>query len=165
MKTIPLTQGQIALVDDEDFVRFGEMKWFAQWDKGTKSFYARNHMYLGGGRKNPIRKMLHLHREIMGVTDTKVKVDHRNHCTLDCQRHNLRIATDSQNQANRNGAQSRNTSGFRGVSWKKELGKWSATIGIYGKKVHLGYFTDITEARTSYSAANRQHFGEFGGNL
>jgi hypothetical protein len=41
---------------------------------------------------------------------------------------------------------SRNTSGYRGVSWNKTLGKWWARITVNGKRVHLGYFDDVNEA-------------------
>lgn len=40
MKKIPLTQGQVALVDDADFARFGHMKWTAQRGTQSGNFYA-----------------------------------------------------------------------------------------------------------------------------
>jgi hypothetical protein len=40
----------------------------------------------------------------------------------------------------------RNTSGYRGVSWNKTIGKWWARITLNGKRIHLGYFDDVDEA-------------------
>jgi hypothetical protein len=102
----------------------------------------------------------------MGVTDPKIKVDHRNHRTLDCRRRtNLRICTNAQNSANRKGPDTRSTSGIRGVCWNRHRKKWVAQIGVDGKIIYLGAFADKAAAATAYAAANRQHFGSFGGRL
>ena len=159
MKTIPLTRGQVALVDDEDFALFGHLKWYAHLDPKSKSFYAARH----SPRQN--RRVLWLAREILGLTDPSIKGDHINHDTLDCRRHNLRISTSSQNGSNRLGTQSNSTSGYRGVSWNKRDHRWQATITVKGKSIHLGNFTDKIMAADAYAAANRKHFGDFGGSL
>ena len=126
-KTIPLTQGQFALVDDEDFVRFNHRKWHAMKGRSGE-FYAVSHKP-GSGKcgRNDL-----LHRAIMGVTDPKVKIDHHNHDTLDNRRNNLRACTNSQNIQNRKGSQVNSTSGIRGVSWRKDRMKWEAKIKILG---------------------------------
>lgn len=161
MKKIPLTQGQFALVDDGDFSRFSHLKWCAYWAPKAKTFYAKT--YIGGGRKKA--KYLFLHRAIMGVTDPKIRVDHRNHDGLHCRRFNLRVCTHAQNMMNRRGPTSKNTSGMRGVSWAKNRGKWKAEIKAVGKRLFLGHFINKMDAAAAYAAANRKHFGEFGGGL
>ena len=63
MKRITLTQGQFAIVDDEDFERLTRHKWYALWDTGTRSYYAvRDERGVDG----KIRK-IRMHREIMGA--------------------------------------------------------------------------------------------------
>ena len=156
MKLISLTQGQSAKVDDEDFARFGHLKWCAQWHKKEKVFYAV--------RKNN-KKILLLHREILGLTDPRIKGDHINHDTLDCQSRNLRPATNAQNTRNKKGANSTSKTGIRGVWWVENRKKFSAGIHVDGKSKHLGYFSDTVSASSAYAAANHKYFGAFGGQL
>ena len=153
MKKIPLTQGQFALVDDDDYDELSAFKWCAIKMRGGAYYAARSVI--------PKRLVL-MHRQILGLTDPKIQGDHRNHDTLDNRRENIRAATHSQNQQNRPGLDSHNTSGFRGVSWNKKRKKWVANIGVGGKYKYLGLFTDINKAAAVYSAANRKYFGEFG---
>jgi len=52
-----------------------------------------------------------------------------------------------------------NTSGITGVHWKKASKKWQASIMVNGKAIHLGSFTDKSEAicaRKSAEASNRR---------
>lgn len=58
----------------------------------------------------------------------------------------LREVTVKQNMENRGELQSRNASGFRGVSWHKAHKKWQATVTHKGKKIALGLFVDPAEA-------------------
>ena len=161
MKMIPLTQGQVALVDDEDFERFGHLEWGALKRKdGTFYAVGSNPIY----REKP--HTIYLHRAIMGVTDPKIDVDHKNHDTLDCRRRkNLRICTRSQNMANRKGSQSNSISGTRGVSWHVKSGKWTACLQVNKRYIYLGVFKKKEDAAAAYAVANREHFGEFGGGL
>lgn len=157
MKMIPLTKGQVALVDDEDFARFGHLKWCAQFNKKTGKFYARR----AGPR--PQRKKIYLHREIVGALPGQ-EVDHKNHDTLDCRRRrNLRVCTKSQNMMNRRGAMCASKSGTRGVHWAQN--RWIASIQMDGKSIHIGRFLTMESAAIAYAAANRKHFGAFSGKI
>ncbi len=147
MKLIPLTKGQFAKVDDDDFERLSKFKWYATWHPNTKSFYAA--------------RTVSLHREISGEPLGK-KVDHVNRDTLDCQKQNLRVCTNSENGRNR-GLNSNSTSGFRGVHWHKKSKKWIASICVGIERKHLGSFSDKTAAADAYRIANKKYFGAFGG--
>lgn len=88
------------------------------------------------------------------------KLDHINTNTSDNRIENLRLATQSQNNGNRN-IPANNTSGHKGVSWSNQLQKWKAYIAIDGVRIHLGYFEELVEASAAYNLAAERHFGEF----
>lgn len=87
-------------------------------------------------------------------------VDHRNGVRTDDRIDNLRSSTNSQNCAN-SGARKHNTSGFKGVSWDAEAGKWKAKISVNYKQMNLGRFTTKEEAAAAYESAAHAAFGEF----
>ena len=87
-------------------------------------------------------------------------IDHINRDRLDNRWANLRLATHSQNQANRPPPIS-NTSGFKGVTWHKNRRKWQASIRVKGEDKYLGLFDCPEEAGKAYSVAAYEHFGRF----
>jgi hypothetical protein len=148
---IQLTRGQQTLVDDDTFAAVGHLKWCAQWNPYTRSYYAV---------RSVNKKAILLHRLILGLSpgDPR-KGDHANLDTLDNQRSNLRIATKSQNGANRR-LLANNKSGFKGVSWSKRSRRWKSQIRK-GKVISLGYFDDPREAAKAYDSAALKLHGEF----
>lgn len=155
MKYIKLTQGQVALVDDDDYDSLNAHKWFAAWSKDVQSFYAMRNSPTANGKRRTIR----MHIDIMSAKMGDY-VDHINHNTLDNRRENLRVCSGSQNRANRR-MQVNNTSGFKGVNWLKERGKWQARSRINGKRRHIGLFATALEAAIAYDRAAKDEFGEF----
>lgn len=140
MITIRLTQGYVAIIDDED-VDATRGKWSVHRPK-KGGIYARR-MTAG--------KLVMLHRVIgarMGLSmDTSVAViDHKNGDSLDCRRENLRSVSWKENSRNIKTICKNNTSGYLGVSFHKPLQKWRAYIGHGGKLESLGYFETIEEA-------------------
>lgn len=73
---------------------------------------------------------------------------------------NLREATLQQNGANST-IRRLNTSGFKGVYWNKQRGKWAAKINPDRRQVHLGFFVKIEEAAAAYVAGATRYFGDF----
>ena len=53
-----------------------------------------------------------------------------------------------------------NASGYTGVNWSKEKGKWHSKIGYKYKRIHLGYFSDIEKAIEAYEKAKLKYFGK-----
>lgn len=101
MKTIPLTRGKYALVDDGDFEYLNQWKWHAQFIKGI--WYACRGVRqpkIAIGIPGKVVRIL-MHRVITGATGRWEIVDHIDHDGLNNQRHNLRIVTNSQNLRNR----------------------------------------------------------------
>src|ERR1035437_2277071 len=152
MKLIPLTRGQFAQVDDDMFDFLNQWKWIADYNKHTKSFYARR----TDGHKG---KKITMHRLIMN-TPVDMQVDHKNHDTLNNQRFNLRNCTPSQNMMNRT-INVNNTSGYTGIVWYGRYNKWLARISLNGKRILSGYFTNIEDAIKARKAKEKELFGEF----
>jgi len=72
-------------------------------------------------------------------------VDHIDHNRSNNAISNLRVVTAKENAQNRK-LQSRNNTGDTGVHWGTQAKKWIAAIGVDGKKIHLGYFIEYSEA-------------------
>jgi HNH endonuclease len=138
-RRIPLTQGQFALVDLEDWPRLSGYRWFAHWMNRPGSFYAHTHpTELPNGRNITFS----MHRIIMGLErgDTRM-VDHINHDTLDNRKQNLRVVTNALNQFNLR-LRSDNRSGVTGVCLHKGSGKYIVRVG----QRHLGCYEDFNVA-------------------
>jgi hypothetical protein len=137
MLEIPLTQGKVALIDDEDLALVSAHKWRAMRARNT--WYALTRV--PDPSKRDGRRTVGMHRLIMDAP-AGVEVDHENHNGLDNQRTNLRLAPDDGNRRNRR-VNSNSTSGYKGVCWDKRDRKWRAQIQFDGKR-HYGYFDDPT---------------------
>ena len=81
-----------------------------------------------------------------------VQVDHEDNVKDHNWWTNLRMATSQQNVLNAKRSDN-NTSGYKGVSWHKKAGKWSAQIYLNGRNKYLGLFTDPVEAHQAYMRA------------
>lgn len=143
MKQIELTQGKVALVDDEDFEMLNSRKWYAA--KSNRTFYA----YSG--------KCTSMHRVIMNPPSDMV-VDHIDGNGLNNTRKNLRVCTQIENKWN-NRKPVTNTSGLKGVYFFAK--KWQASIGANGKTKYLGRFGTAEEAEAAYKKAAKELRGEF----
>jgi hypothetical protein len=146
VKTIELTKGQVALVDDEDFEYLSPFNW--QAIKNKKNFYARNRT------NGSMHRMICFVGKNIDFGDKDV-VDHINGDTLDNRRENLRVVSQRQNTQNRH---NKMTSNYPGVSLHR--GKWIAHILVNGEQKHLGIFKDEREAAKAYERACRELVGE-----
>jgi hypothetical protein len=87
-------------------------------------------------------------------------IDHINGVRNDNRLANLRLATNTQNQANSR-KRADNTSGFKGVCWDARDHKWKAHLHVNGRQRHLGYFDCPAAAHRAYLAAAEKLHGEF----
>lgn len=157
MRQIPLTQGQFSMVDDNMYDFLIKWKWHAYYDKSTKSYYARRSGIKSDGILH--KKTILMHR-VLGNARTGLVIDHINHDTLDNRSDNLRECTQSQNAINRRRKKT-NTSGYTGVHWHKNNLRYTSSICINGRQIHLGSFDDIDLANKSYLEASKRLHGEF----
>lgn len=150
MKTIPLTQGKVALVDDADYEWLMQWTWYA-WFSGHR-WYARRSNGHAGAKS-------YMHRVILNA-QVGSKVDHRDHNGLNNQRWNLRAGNQSLNMANQL-LSSRNTSGFKGVYWDASRNKWVAQLAPKSGHVFIGRFLTAAEAASAYDLAALERWGQF----
>jgi len=155
MKYIDLTQGQKAIVDDEDFEKLNRYKWHVLWNKDTKSFYAMRSIYNGKEWKTTL-----MARIIMNASPDR-QVDHINHDTLDNRKSNLRLVNYQQNQFNQMSHNKNKTSQYKGVSYDRTMHKWRTRICKDGVRYFLGRFKNEKKAAMAYNEAARRMFGEY----
>lgn len=157
MREIPLSQGKVALVDDADYAYLMQWKWYAWWNRCTRSFYA-----VRNDRTTGKHLTVRMHRVILGLgLGDKRQGDHKNHDTLDNRKSvNLRISTPSQNCCNQ-GKRRTNSSGFKGTYWHKKMQRWTASISLESGLKYLGDFDSRDLARAAYVKAANAHHGEF----
>ncbi|MBW0450883.1 HNH endonuclease [Paraburkholderia phenoliruptrix] len=150
MREILTDKGQVILIDDEDYKNLSQMKWMVD-----------NRGYVRNGHQRGQKKFVWMHRLILGLSrgDDRI-VDHINGVKTDNRRSNLRICSKSENGYNQ-GAQRNNTTGFKGVTVRKDSGRYMAQIRSRGKKIYLGLFDTAVEAHAAYCAAALELHGEF----
>ena len=149
VRRIPLTCGQFALVDAEDYYKLAKFQWYANGPTKTKFYAVRK---CNG-------KQVKMHRVIMNAPDD-LFVDHIDHNGLNNTRANLRLCSFAQNMRDV-GSNVRATSRYKGVHWNKRMKRWAAAIQFEKKQYHLGYFKDETEAAKAYDKKASQLHKEF----
>lgn len=153
-REIPLTQGQVALVDGADFENLVRWRWKALWNNHTQSYYAVSTQIVDGKRH-----FYRMHRVILGLGfgDKRVGDHIVSGTTLDNRRSNLRILDSSENQWNRR----------RGVNRKTPIANthvgirrlWVANLAHRGKKIHIGAFKSRDSAIEAMRRAKLKYRG------
>jgi hypothetical protein len=156
MKIIPLTQGFVTRIDDRDFKRVSQFKWYAH-KPGNGAVYAKRGIYDPVTQNNDSQSLsVFLMKPKPGQ-----RVDHESGDTLDNRRKNLRRCTRQQNsQAFRRKSPGK-SSRFRGVFFNTQAGCWHAVITHQDRRQHLGSFRIEEDAARAYDVAAKKLFGAF----
>ena len=159
-REIPLTRGQIAIVDAKHYDRIVAMgHWNAYLCRDTGCYYARKTIQLRFGLQKSW-KNIHMHRVVLGAPPG-ILVHHV--CQSDTLRNteeNLRLATSRQNNSSTR-MRSTNISGFRGVYMDGRSHLWIAKVNLEGGEHWRRYFRAKEAAARAYDAKAREVYGEF----
>lgn len=150
MKTIPLTQGKVAIVDDEDYEELSQYRWY--YNRG----YAVRQVRVSDSKW----RMATMGRLLLKIPKGMM-TSYRSLDKLDNRRSNLRVASYSECACNRR-PNTHSKTGLKGVRFHRRAGKWEAQIGVAGKIKSLGLHTTPKLAHAAYCEASAKYHGEFG---
>lgn len=128
--------------------------WFIEPNGYVKSVTGRKH-----------KTALTLHKFVLECNNIKVPkgldIDHINGNKSDNRLCNLRVASRSQNNINRVRISNNNTSGFTGVSYRKNKDDYKAYISYKGRQISLGIYKTLEEAVKARKEAEIKYYGDF----
>lgn len=147
--------GLVALVDDADYKLVAEHRWGLR--RHRKTAYAEE------ARSCCSRtSAVQMHRLVLNAAPDQ-QVDHVDGNGLNNTRANLRLATNSNNAANRRKQAS--SSQFKGVWFRRSRstgpGTWAACVKQDGVRKYLGSFSSEEAAARAYDDGARRAFGAF----
>ncbi len=148
-------------LDDLEVLISSPYSLFCHWTKNSNAYYATITQYVGIKNGKARYKSIPLHNLIMKSKKGDI-IDHINNKTLDNRKSNLRKTSKTNNQRNRKGKNSNNTSGYRNVT---KIGKWwRIQLQIEGKNTLLPEkFDDVHEAGKFAKDMRKKYYGEFAG--
>lgn len=145
IRTKPLDMSRI-FFDKIDEKIFNKYTWQIELKSDGKEYLST---------KNVKNKKIYFHRMILKAKKKEFS-DHINGNGLDNRRHNLRIATNAQNNYNR-----RPKYQFKGVFFRPKNNKYVAQIMFKRKTFYLGIFELAEDAASVYNEKAKELFGKF----
>lgn len=151
MKTISLTQGRFALVDDEDYQLLSRHTWCAvKANKSDCIWYAQTHV-------GPA--LVRMHEMVLGKIKGTI-IHHDDHNGLNNQKDNLKRTTHQNNIGHSKKFKS-NTSGYKGVSWDQANKKWVTQVAMSSGNGYQKRFHKLEDAVEAYDREAIKRWGEF----
>jgi hypothetical protein len=152
---IPLTQGYEAVIDVADIGLVQGHYWRVLKSPRRRAIYAARDV-----RDDDKKSHMILMHRLIAAAPNGTQVDHRDCDGLNNRRCNLRLCTHAENQRN-TGLRSDNTSGFKGVRFDKQVGRWRAEIRLDGKYKFLGHFDSPSLASEARHIVAAKIYGDF----
>lgn len=150
MKTITLSLGFVTKVDDTDYEELSKLSWYA-YKNGKKygNWYA--------ARSQQPRIFMHT----LLIDPKGFYIDHADSDSLNNQRYNLRIATGSQNSANRRISSTKKGVQYMGVYQRRIDGKYYGHCEKNKKRYTTGFYESLTTAVLERNKLAVRLHGEF----
>lgn len=155
VKELPLQNGMVALVDDEDFERCSQYTWTLGTRSDKQGYYVMTRID---------RKEVTLSRFILEIKESEEVVNFIDGDALNNIRENIRVIEKKIAIRRKRGA-ANSSSKYKGVHWNKRQKIWIATLTVTledGKRKfkHLGSFHNEDEAAQNYNRAALEWYGE-----
>ena len=138
------------IVDKDDIEKVKYKKWR----------YSHGHVVTGLPSKGTQKDLSHVILDFNPKDNPGIVVDHINGNANDNRKCNLRICTQGNNVLNKSFT-SNNTSGFIGVSYRKNRNRFDPEIRKDDIRCHLGYTETLEEAVYKRYVAEQLVFGEY----
>lgn len=138
------------VIDKEDIEKVKYKKWR----------YSHNHVVTGLPSKGTQKDLSHVIMDFYPKDNPGYVIDHVDGNPNNNRKNNLRICKQSENVINKSFT-SNNTSGFIGVSLRKQRGAYDPEIRKGNIRCHLGYTKTLQEAVYKRYIAEQLIFGEF----
>jgi hypothetical protein len=143
MQQIPLSQNQVALVDDADFGALAQFRWCYRGERNGGQGYAVRHHKVDGKDR-----LLYLHREVLPAPKGYETI-FLNHDRLDCRRENLKVVT-KQEARQHHRVRGDSKSGIKGVKFNPEFNTWTAQVYRDGHCYTIGTYSTQNDAIAAY---------------
>lgn len=162
--TIPLNNGLVTWIsqEDADIAGMGWRHKSAGKDR-RPAYYAIVQYTIAGVKVDTYLHNLIWERMMGTEVPHGFLIDHINGDKLDNRRSNLRLATRSDNEANKKKRRSKTTSKYKGVTKIRDGRKkcWRCCLTTESKQVNLGTYYSEEEAARAYNKAALEQWGEF----
>lgn len=152
-REIPLTKGQVAIVDAEDYEWLNQWRWHVHLNHRRYPYAERRRRKADG----PGPSHIPMHRVILDAP-TFLEVDHRDGNGLNNQRENLRLATRSLNERNKHRQKALASGLPMGV--RADRLHFRAQIWRGGRYIHLGMFSTSEAAHAAYLTTRTKFIAE-----
>ncbi|MGH1233063.1 AP2/ERF family transcription factor [Bacillus toyonensis] len=150
VKEIPLQDGSIALVDDEDYERINQFNWVIRWMNNSSVSIISAAID---------SESIQLNRFILNIKNNEIPIKFLNNNRLDFRKENL-VLTNRKSISRSTKARRGSTSKYKGVSYEKQTKKWIAKISVNGKDKNLGRYLNEDDAAKAYNEAAICFYGE-----
>lgn len=154
MRILQVQPGVFVILDNEDYDTVANLSWYLE--------HRRTHII----HKYYVRIKGKLHQKHIRLENFLIEHDpklyyvvHKTENIFDFRKDNLEAVPIGRFNASRNLLRT-NTSGFKGVTWRKDTGRWMAQITCNGVHYNLGSFLELKDAALAYNKKALDVYGD-----